>query len=161
MSGTYPVNNPLVTATGYVTTKERKTKMAKNKIPCCPKCGLPLEKETELGIDYPYVCKFCDEDFYELEAVYLPKSEVPKLTKYEKELHITNDSMVEVIVELNDNGCGRGLFVSGDYIGRIADKIVKAVMQDVWETADRDNWNDDDVRLAIGRVLCDKLHCNN
>ena len=33
----------------------------------CPKCYSELEKEKEL--DYPYVCKDCDENFYEFETI--------------------------------------------------------------------------------------------
>jgi len=32
----------------------------------CPKCDSKLEVEKE--IDYPYVCKGCDENFYEFET---------------------------------------------------------------------------------------------
>lgn len=35
----------------------------------CPKCGKELTKETEPGIDYPFVCLDCDENFYTFEAV--------------------------------------------------------------------------------------------
>jgi len=35
----------------------------------CPKCYKKVEKETEKEIDYPYVCKGCDENFYEFELV--------------------------------------------------------------------------------------------
>jgi len=34
----------------------------------CPKCDRKLEIEKEKEIDYPYVCKECDENFYEFEA---------------------------------------------------------------------------------------------
>lgn len=34
----------------------------------CPKCGAPLYAETDLDIDYPYVCHECDENFYEFES---------------------------------------------------------------------------------------------
>ena len=47
--------------------------------------------------------------------------------------------------------------VSDEYWGRIADEILEEVCQDVEETADEEEWNEDDVRLAVGRVLCGKL----
>lgn len=47
--------------------------------------------------------------------------------------------------------------VSDDYWGKVADKILEEVCEDIEETADKDNWNEDDVRLAVGRVLCTKL----
>lgn len=47
--------------------------------------------------------------------------------------------------------------ISDDYVVYIADNILDDVVEDVKETADRTEWNEDDVRLAIGRVLIDKL----
>ena len=35
----------------------------------CPKCDSKLEAEKEKEIDYPYVCKSCDENFYEFETI--------------------------------------------------------------------------------------------
>lgn len=34
----------------------------------CPHCGSPLYAETDLSVDYPYVCWECDENFYSFEA---------------------------------------------------------------------------------------------
>lgn len=34
----------------------------------CPHCGGPIYAETELKIDYPYVCRECDENFFEFEV---------------------------------------------------------------------------------------------
>ena len=34
----------------------------------CPKCGAPLYPETDLDIDYRFVCHRCDENFYEFES---------------------------------------------------------------------------------------------
>lgn len=47
--------------------------------------------------------------------------------------------------------------VSDEYWGRISDSILEEVCENVEETADKEEWNEDDVRLAVGRVLCDKL----
>lgn len=33
----------------------------------CPKCGNKLEVETEIE-QYPFVCKVCDENFFEFEG---------------------------------------------------------------------------------------------
>ena len=44
--------------------------------------------------------------------------------------------------------------VSGDYSSAIADCIVDDIAMDIWETADLDNWNDSDFRIAFGRILC-------
>jgi hypothetical protein len=51
-----------------------------------------------------------------------------------------------------------GVAVSDHYIGDIVDNIINDVVEDVEECADPDNWNEDDVRLAIGRTLKNKLH---
>lgn len=48
-------------------------------------------------------------------------------------------------------------FIASDYILPIAEKIASAVAQDIYDTADQDGWNLDDLRLAVGRVLCDRL----
>jgi hypothetical protein len=44
----------------------------------CPTCYELLFKETHKDIDYPYVCLYCDENFYniELEKIPLTKKEV-------------------------------------------------------------------------------------
>ena len=46
--------------------------------------------------------------------------------------------------------------MSDDYSGCVAEAIVDDVIEDVECCAD-ENYNEDDVRLAIGRVLCEKL----
>lgn len=43
--------------------------------------------------------------------------------------------------------------ISSDYAKRIADRISDDVAQDIFDTADHENWNDHDARLGIGRVL--------
>ena len=47
--------------------------------------------------------------------------------------------------------------VTDDYAGNIADAIADDVADDVVECADHNEWNDCDVRLAIGRVLLKAL----
>ena len=34
----------------------------------CPKCDGKIKEEKEKEIDYPYVCKSCNENFYEFEV---------------------------------------------------------------------------------------------
>ena len=46
--------------------------------------------------------------------------------------------------------------MSDDYVERVADAMLDKVVEDVEECADRE-WNYDDVRLAVGRVLCDSF----
>lgn len=48
--------------------------------------------------------------------------------------------------------------ISDDYVDNILDEIIDDVVEDVECCAD-ENWNEDDVRLAIGRVLCNRLGC--
>lgn len=47
--------------------------------------------------------------------------------------------------------------VSSSYAQNIFDEIIDQVVDDVNETADPVEWNDDDVRLACGRVLMNRL----
>lgn len=44
-----------------------------------------------------------------------------------------------------------------DQAQSVTDLIIDDVVKDVEECADGDNWNDSDVRLAIGRVLIQRL----
>lgn len=46
--------------------------------------------------------------------------------------------------------------VSDEYAGWIMNNIIGDVMEDVEVCAD-ENYNEDDIRLAIGRVLCDRF----
>lgn len=47
--------------------------------------------------------------------------------------------------------------VSDDYASRIIDTIIEDVIEDINETADPEEWNEDDVRLAIGRAILKKF----
>lgn len=47
--------------------------------------------------------------------------------------------------------------ISDDYVGYIIDNILDDVVNDVKETADPEEWNEDDIKLAIGRVILDKI----
>lgn len=71
---------------------------------------------------------------------------------YCKLLGVEQKHIVDIICEIGINGA-----ISNDYLRPIAEKIVEDVAQDIYESADAENWNDDDVRLAVGRVLCKKL----
>ena len=46
--------------------------------------------------------------------------------------------------------------VSEDYLRGVVARIVRDVKRDLDETADRE-FNDSDLRLAVGRVLCARL----
>lgn len=65
---------------------------------------------------------------------------------------VSPDHLADIICEMNVNG-----LIPQDYIHPIAEAITEAVAQDIYESADPSEWNDDDVRLAIGRVLCKRL----
>jgi len=67
-------------------------------------------------------------------------------------LEISPDYIVDIICDMNINGA-----ISQDYIRPIADNFVEEIAQDIYETADREYWSADDVRLAFGRVLCKHL----
>lgn len=47
--------------------------------------------------------------------------------------------------------------IPDEYFTKIVDAIKDDIVQDIYETADHENWNSDDLGLAIGRVLCTKL----
>ena len=47
--------------------------------------------------------------------------------------------------------------IPNEYASKIANVIAEDVAKDVNETADLEEWNQDDVRLAVGRVLCKRL----
>ena len=72
---------------------------------------------------------------------------------YCRELGISQDYMVDIICDMNEPAGP----ISRDYIRHIAEAVVEDVAEDVYETADGENWGDDDVRLAFGRVLMKRL----
>jgi hypothetical protein len=41
----------------------------------CPKCLSDLETEKDKDIDYPYVCKKCDENFFAFECQHRQKNQ--------------------------------------------------------------------------------------
>lgn len=47
--------------------------------------------------------------------------------------------------------------ISGDYVGLLADRIAKGVADDVYESADIENWNSCDVSLGVARVILKAL----
>lgn len=71
-----------------------------------------------------------------------------------------SEEFVEAVITMmdignrTDNSTG---FISSDYAPVIINALADDVAQDVWETADRENFNDDDVRMAVGRVLMKRL----
>jgi len=81
-----------------------------------------------------------------------------ELVKIAKDFMASNDStskIKEVLLGMKDVKQ-----ISDEYWRSIAESIADDVVEDVQETADPDEWNEDDIRLAIGRVLCDRLGIN-
>lgn len=70
-------------------------------------------------------------------------------------LGMSTDGLIDMICNLEK--CYSGV-ISDDYIRKIAEAIIGDVIDDIVETADNDDWNADDLRLAVGRVLCEKLN---
>lgn len=48
-------------------------------------------------------------------------------------------------------------FIPNRYLADIVEKYKEEIINDIYETADRDNWNGDDLRLAVSRVICRHL----
>ena len=63
--------------------------------------------------------------------------------------------LVELIGAYEDSLLGG---ISRDYSKSIAEAIADDVARDIHETADHEDWDIDDVRLAVGRVLCKRLN---
>lgn len=72
---------------------------------------------------------------------------------YCRELGISRDDMVDIICDMNEPAGP----ISHDYIRHIANAVAESVAEDVYETADGEDWGNDDVRLAFGRVLMKRL----
>jgi hypothetical protein len=72
---------------------------------------------------------------------------------YARKIGATTEYIADIIIDMNMMAGP----VSQDYIRPIAEKIANDVAKDIYETADPQDWNGDDVRLAVGRVLCAKL----
>ena len=76
--------------------------------------------------------------------------------KIYSELGTDRDGLVSNICAMND---------ANEYLSPIptkelrliAEKLVDEVAEDIYVTADREYWCDDDLRLAFGRVLLRKL----
>ena len=71
-----------------------------------------------------------------------------------------NERFVQGVLNVIDliagvaNGCG---FSDVESSIKINLTICEDVAQDVWDTADRETYNEDDVRFAVGRVLRKRL----
>ena len=76
------------------------------------------------------------------------------IAKIYKEIGTSKDYLVELIGAYEDSLLGS---ISRDYSKSIADAIADDVARDIYECADNEDWNIDDVRLAVGRVLCKRL----
>lgn len=77
------------------------------------------------------------------------------MKKHEKALLTSEMEMYDHIMKMNMSGVN---VISVLYCGKIFDKLVPLIMKDMAECSGCEKWNDDDVRLSIGRVLCKKLN---
>ena len=77
------------------------------------------------------------------------------IAKIYKEIGTSKDYLVELIGAYEDSILGG---ISRDYSKSIAEAIADDVARDVHETADHEDWDIDDVRLAVGRVLCKRMN---
>ena len=77
------------------------------------------------------------------------------IAKIYKEIGTSKDYLVELIGAYEDSLLGG---ISRDYSKSIAEAIADDVARDVHETADHEDWDIDDVRLAVGRVLCKRMN---
>lgn len=77
------------------------------------------------------------------------------IAKIYNEIGTSKDYLVELIGAYEDSLLGG---ISRDYSKSIAEAIADDVARDVHETADHEDWCIDDVRLAVGRVLCKRLN---
>ena len=97
----------------------------------CAKCGINTPHEESVEINDQLVCRECADCLDNLSE------------KVALRIRYLNDHADENII-------------STDYSERIANAIAAEVADDIIETASPD-WNDDDLRLAVGRVLCKRL----
>ena len=51
--------------------------------------------------------------------------------------------------------------ISADYSKAIGYALADDIANDLYETADHEDWSMDDVRLSFGRVLCKRLNIEN
>ena len=77
------------------------------------------------------------------------------IAKIYKVIGTSKGYLVELIGAYEDSLLGG---ISRDYSKSIAEAIADDVARDIHETADHEDWDIDDVRLAVGRVLCKRLN---
>lgn len=115
------------------------------------------EKEHQIGdyIEYPKCSKEVDECIRETFKILKQKYPNNSLLDSLMDSEInTNDLMLYEIRKFMTNTLGKA--ISDDYIDYIINEILNDVIDNVNATADEE-YSDDDVRLAIGRVLMDRL----
>ena len=71
-----------------------------------------------------------------------------------EKLGVTTEYIIDLIKELNRNGP-----IGTDYISSIAESCIGDIVDDMIASADNEDWDCDDLRMAFGRVLCKKLNC--
>ena len=112
--------------------------------------GNASDRKKVEAIDDTIACYVPDEVFVSADddalARYVDKN------FYDGELLAPDDSEIEnqVFLELNN-------ITDTDYARHITNRIIKDVIKDVKDTSDYPDYNDSDIRLAIGRVLLNAL----
>ena len=87
-----------------------------------------------------------DKAFNELKKIY---NDLGYLTVWSG-----RDDIADLIANKEDGASGA---ISKDYSRDIAYALSDEIAKDLHVSADHEDWNMDDVRLAFGRVLCAKL----
>lgn len=90
--------------------------------------------------------KEADKAFNELKKIY---TDLGFLS-----VGIGRDDIADLIADKEDGVSGA---ISRDYSRDIAYALSDEIAEDLHASADHEDWNMDDVRLAFGRVLCAKL----
>ena len=71
------------------------------------------------------------------------------------ELNLNEDEVIKLIKTITNE---EHYIIPLDYLEPIVKKCAKMIIVDIYETADHENWNLDDLKLSFGRVLAQKLH---
>ena len=80
--------------------------------------------------------------------------DVNAIAELYKALGVRREYLVEMMCGAENGALGA---ISGDYIPGIANAIVDDVASDLVDTADHEEWDMDDVRQSVGRVLSERL----
>lgn len=77
-----------------------------------------------------------------------------EIRRMEKDLGTSKDYIIACFYDMAATSTGP---ISVDYISGIAENCYEDILRDLWECADHEDWCNDDLRLALGRALTNKL----